>query len=336
MKKYLLLSVMGLFLFSCKEEQTSKLELNKLNTTAFGSNLDISYTGDTIAKFESQLQAFLADFNTQLSTYDEHSVISKLNRNEIKEVEDLNFALLQKSIYLNILTNGAFDVSVAPLVDLWGFGEGGPTEVDSAKVDSARALVGKHNFVLVDGEVLKANPGVRFNYNAIAPGYAADLLSEMMERNGSTNYYINVGGEIRCSGVNQDSLFWLIGIEKPTDNKTGQNSAMRYIRVKNQSLATSGNYRKYYEKDGKRYAHTIDPRTGYPVQHDLLSATVLAPEAALADALATACMVLGREDAKTLLSTLEGVSYYFIYTNEQGEFLEEWSPGLEEQFEVGE
>lgn len=336
MKKYLLLSFMALFLFSCKEEQTSKFELNKLNTSAFGSNLDISYTGDSISKLESQLQAFLANFNEQLSTYDENSVISKLNRNEIKEVDDLNYALLQKAIYLNNLTQGAFDISIAPLVDLWGFGEGGPTEVDSAKVDSARALVGKHHFVMVEGEIIKANPGVRFNYNAIAPGFAADLLAEMMEDNGKSNYYINVGGEIRCAGVNQDSVFWLIGIEKPIDNKTNRNEAMRHIRVKNQALATSGNYRKYYERNGKRYAHTIDPRTGYPVQHDLLSATILAPEATWADALATACMVLGREDAKTLLSTLEGVSYYFIYTNEQGEFLEEWSPGLEEQFEVGE
>jgi len=154
----------------------------------------------------------------------------------------------------------------------------------------------------------------------------------LLTNKGCINYYINVCGELKCSGLNQDSAFWLIGIEKPIDNPGGQNEAMRYIRVMNQGLATSGNYRKFYEMDGKRYSHTIDPRSGYPVQHDLLSVTILAPDASTADALATTCMVFGRAGAKEYLSQLQNVEYYFIYAGEDGTFKEEWSPGLEKQF----
>lgn len=300
---------------------------------AFGSTINISYTGEEIDGFKFAMEKLIADFNASLSTYDSTSIISRINRNEIQKIDSLNFKLLAQALWWTRATGGAFDICVAPLVDLWGFGQTSPHPVDSAQVDSARALTGYNSLGISQMMITKKDPRVRVNYNAIAPGFAADLISEMFVKRGRKNYYINVGGEVRCAGVNQDSTSWLIGIERPIENKSEENVAMRYIRVIDQALATSGNYRRFYEIDGKKYGHTIDPRSGYPVQHDLLSATVLAPDASTADALATICMVLGRDGAKAFFEQLQNVHYYFIYKADDGTLKEEWSPGLEKQFE---
>lgn len=301
---------------------------------AFGSTIELSYTGEEIDGLNFSMEKLIKDFNRSLSTYDSTSLISRINRNEESKIDSLNFELLAQALWWTRATGGAFDICVAPLVDLWGFGQKSPQRVDSAQVDSARSLVGYNSIMISQMVLTKKDPRVRINYNAIAPGFAADLISEMLMKRGRSNYYINVGGEVRCSGVNQDSAFWLIGIERPIENKKGENETMRNIRVINQALATSGNYRRFYEIDGKKYAHTIDPRSGYPVQHDLLSATVLAPDASTADALATMCMVLGRDGAKAFFKQLENVHYYFIYRGADGSLKEEWSPGLEKQFEM--
>lgn len=311
---------------------TDKVKLNKYAIDAFGSTIKLSYTGEEIDGLNFAMEMLVADFNRSLSTYDSTSVVSRINRNEDTKIDSLNFKLLAQALWWTRATGGAFDICVAPLVDLWGFGQSGPHPVDSIQVDSARSLMGYNSIMISQMVVTKKDPRVRINYNAIAPGFAADLISEMLIKRGKNNYYINVGGEVRCSGVNQDSVYWLIGIEKPIENKKSENEAMRTIQVINQALATSGNYRQFYEVDGKKYAHTLDPRTGYPVQHDLLSATVLAPDASTADALATICMVLGRDGAKAFFEQLQNVQYYFIYRGEDGSFKEEWSPGLEKQF----
>lgn len=299
---------------------------------AFGSNLNITYTGEELKGIDFAVQNFVETFNASLSTYDPNSKISLINTNQSSIIDSLNFKVLQQGMWWTKFSGGAFDLAVGPLVDLWGFGKDKPTHVDSAQVDSVRRFVGYGVFTVNKMQLNKSYPEVRIDYNAIAPGFAADMLGELLTNKGVRNFYINVGGEIKCSGVNQDSAYWLIGIEKPIDNPGGQNEAMRYIRVQNQGLATSGNYRKFYEMDGKRYSHTIDPRSGYPVQHDLLSVTILAPDASTADVLATTCMVFGRAGAKQYLSQLENVEYYFIYAGEDGTFQEEWSPGLEKQF----
>ncbi|HCS21859.1 MAG TPA: thiamine biosynthesis protein ApbE [Bacteroidetes bacterium] len=331
MKLNPLFIILFLFLFSCTGNSNT-VQLNKYAVSAFGSTIKISYTGEEIDGLNFAMENLIADFNRSLSTYDSTSVVSRINRNETDKIDSLNFKLLAQALWWTRATGGAFDVCVAPLVDLWGFGKTKPHPVDSSQVDSARSLGGYNSININQMVLVKKDPGVRINYNAIAPGFAADLISDMLIKRGRNNYYINVGGEVRCSGVNQDSAYWLIGIEKPIENKNGENEAMRNIRVINQALATSGNYRQFYEVDGKKYAHTLDPRTGYPVQHDLLSATVLAPDASTADALATICMVLGREEAKVFFEQLQNVHYYFIYRGEDGSFKEEWSPGLEKQF----
>ena len=331
MKQLVFASVLALGISACSQN-SKKVEVHKYAMDAFGSNLNITYTGEELKGLDFAVKTFVENFNASLSTYDPSSTISRINANEESKIDSLNFKVLQQGMWWTKYSGGAFDLSVGPLVDLWGFGKNKPTQVDSAQVDSVRRYVGYGVFTVNKMILAKSYPEVRIDYNAIAPGFAADMLGDILTQKGCTNFYINVGGEIKCSGYNQDSAFWLIGIEKPIDNPGGQNEAMRYIRVMNQGLATSGNYRKFYEMDGKRYSHTIDPRSGYPVQHDLLSVTILAPEASTADVLATTCMVFGRKGAKEYLAQLQNVEYYFIYTGEDGTFKEEWSPGLEKQF----
>lgn len=326
-----LICSLALGLSACTNN-SSKVEVHKYAMDAFGSNLDITYTGEEMKGLDLAVQNFVENFNASLSTYDPNSRISRINSNQESMLDSLNFKVLEQGMWWTKFSGGAFDLAVGPLVDLWGFGKNKPQHVDSLQVDSVRRYVGYGVFTVNNFMLSKHYPEVRIDYNAIAPGFAADMLVELLSTKGINNFYINVGGEIKCSGVNQDSAHWLIGIEKPIDNPGGQNQAMRYIRVINQGLATSGNYRKFYEMDGKRYSHTIDPRSGYPVQHDLLSVTILAPDASTADALATTCMVLGRVGAKQFLAQLQNVEYYFIYAGEDGSFKEEWSPGLEKQF----
>ncbi|MBI1222490.1 MAG: FAD:protein FMN transferase [Bacteroidetes bacterium] len=332
MKRILLPALALVFLAACSGD-SKKNGLQKFKTDAFGSYLEISYLGEPLTSLDFVMGNFIENFNHSLSTYDSSSVISRINHNQSTQLDSLNFKLMGQGMWWTRASRGAFDITVGPLVNLWGFGTQGPHKVDSAEVDSARRLCGYGMFTSSNMQLRKLNPGSCIDYNALAPGFAADQIGQMLRQKGYENFYINVGGEILCSGVNQDSAFWLIGIEKPIPNKTGQNEAMRYIHVINQGLATSGNYRKFYMMDGKRYAHTIDPRSGYPVQHDLLSATIIAPDAVTADILATTCMVMGREEAKTFLSSLQGVEYYFIYSGEDDSFKEEWSPGMEKQFE---
>ncbi|MHB1278950.1 MAG: FAD:protein FMN transferase, partial [Bacteroidia bacterium] len=256
MKFHPLFLFLFLFLIGCTGK-SDQVKLNKYAMEAFGSTIELSYTGEEIDGLNFAMEKLVADFNKSLSTYDSSSVISKINRNESDKIDSLNFKLMAQAFWWTRATGGAFDICVAPLVDLWGFGPTSPQRVDSAQVDSARSLVGYNSLVISQMGITKKDPRVRVNYNAIAPGFAADLISEMLIKRGRNNYYINVGGEVRCSGVNQDSAYWLIAIEKPIENNKGEKEAMRSIRVINQALATSGNYRQFYEIDGKKYAHTI-------------------------------------------------------------------------------
>ncbi len=330
MKKWFLLALPAL-LVACADKTETKL--NKVEIPAFGSYLELSYTGTEIPNYRENLEEFVEEFNSSLSTYRKDSRISQLNRNETQTLDSLNFKVLALSIWMTRASGGAFDVGVGPLVELWGFGQKGePREVDSSEVEAARKLCGYGTYYVQRFQLHKQDPNVRLDYNAVAPGLAADLIAEDLGKHNVKNFYINVGGEIRCAGVNQDSTTWVIGIEKPIDNPNGTNEAIRYVKVKDKGLATSGNYRKFYVRDGKKYSHTIDPRSGYPVQHDLLSVTIMAPDAAVADALATTCMVLGREGAKQFLTQFQDVDYYFVYAGEGGKMEEEWSPGMEVAF----
>ena len=219
-------------------------------------------------------------------------------------------------------TEGAFDVTVMPLVNAWGFGFKKGTFPTDTQVDSLRRIVGFHHITLTTDSLLKKdNAGVMIDCGAIAKGYGVDRVAKVLRDHGVRNYMVEIGGEVVTKGRNPEThKSWQIGISKPVDNanESGSGELQTVLSLENSALATSGNYRNYYERGGRKYAHTIDPRTGRPVQHSLLSATVLAPDCATADAYATAFMVLGLDGAKKVLSAHKELHAYLIYADEQG------------------
>lgn len=299
---------------------------------AFGSSYDITYLGDELPGLKERIDSFVLAFNASLSTYDSTSLLSRINNNHTDEMDALVMTTLGKGLLISEKCGGAFDMTIGPLSEAWGFGLKHAENMDSARVNQIMQSVG-YRKVWMNGKRLgKLNRGVRFDVNGIAPGLAADLISEMLRSWGYRNFYVNVGGEIFCQGKNADSVDWRIAVEQPIENRTSENAAQRTIGVSNQAIATSGNYRKFYIKDGKKYAHTIDPRTGFPIQHSLLSATIVGPECVMADALATASMVMGRGEAKAMLEQhFPEYAYFFIYDDGNGGFMEEWSPSLKEK-----
>ena len=269
-----------------------------------------------------KIDAEFAAFNLSLNPFNPNSVISKVNRNEPVEVDEWFIEVFNKSQEVSALSNGAFDATVAPFVNLWGFGFSKSDSVSQAMVDSIRNFVGYEKIRLEGRRIVKDDPRVMLNFSAIAKGYASDIIAHLLERNGVVNYMVEIGGEVTMKGVNRLGACWRIGIQKPSDDPNGINRELEDTvqPCRPCGFATSGDYRNFYEKDGKRYAHTINPATGYPAAQNLLSATVLADDCMTADVWATAFMVLGSEKAVELANTISDIDYFFIYTDEQGNY----------------
>lgn len=222
-------------------------------------------------------------------------------------------------------TDGAFDITVAPLVNAWGFGFKSGKMPDKHALDSLKALVGYKKVRLKDFQLIKDNPKTMLDCSAIAKGYGCDVVAHFLDSKGITNYMVEIGGEIVVKGKNDKDSLWNVGVVKPTDDSLSINTELQTVlKLTDTGMATSGNYRNFYYKGNKKYAHTIDPKTGYPVQHNLLSATVLAPTCAEADAYATAFMVMGMKKAKAVLERNPQLKAYFIYSDEKGNF-KTWS-----------
>ena len=216
-------------------------------------------------------------------------------------------------------THGAFDITVAPLVNAWGFGFDSSTLVDSITIDSLRQFIGFNKVSLQNGKIVKSDPRIKLDCSSIAKGYGVDCVARLLDKKGIENYMIDIGGELVMKGKNAKMDTWRIGINKPIEDSLSQNQELQTVlTLTNAGLATSGNYRNFYYKDGKRYAHTIDPRIGYPVQHNILSATVVAKDCATADAYATSFMVLGLDSAKAICNRHPELDAYFIYATPDG------------------
>ena len=229
-------------------------------------------------------------------------------------------------------TEGAFDITVAPLVNVWGFGFKSGQKPTKEKIDSLRLLVGYNKVKLYENGVKKKNPKIMLDCSAVAKGYGSDIVARYLREQGVKNFMVEIGGEIVTSGLSENRLPWKIGVTKPSDNKTDMNQEVETIlNVTDKAMATSGNYRNFYYKGGKKYAHTIDPKTGYPVQHSLLSATVLAKNCATADAYATSFMVMGVEKAEALLEKHPELMAYFIYAGPKGELKTWYSPSMKDK-----
>ena len=306
------------------------VEYSDISGITQGTTYHINYEYRTGKNLKNEIDSLLADFDQSLSTYLPGSIISKINNNDTSTIPDAHFIRVFKKsreVYEN--SNGAFDITVAPVVNAWGFGFTEKADVDSALIDSLLQYVGMDKVRLVGGKVVKQYPQTMLDVNAIAQGYSVDVVSVFLETLGIKNYLVEIGGEVRAKGKNKYGKIWTIGIDKPIDNNfmPGKNLQTK-MRLENSSLATSGNYRSFFEKNGAKYVHTINPKTGFPVLSNLLSATVRADDCMTADAYATAFMVMGLEKSIEFLSEHPELQSYLVYSDDKGNFQSFVSEGL--------
>lgn len=275
-------------------------------------------------ELQAAIDGELAQVNAQMSTYIEDSELSRFNRAAADEgfeasAELVEIVALAKRV--SEQSGGAFDVTVGPLVDAWGFGPGDPVdlgerrELDEAEITQLRAVVGDDKLVVDRDTLRKTVDGLRVDLSAIAKGHGSDRVAALLEAGGYRDYMVEIGGEVRVRGSNPEGEPWKIGVERPTGDAAGSRAVQTILRVRDVGVATSGDYRNYWERDGVRFSHTIDPRTGRPITHKLASVTVIHPEsAALADAWATALNVLGPDEGLALAERLGLAAYFLVRT----------------------
>ena len=299
----------------------------------FGTIYHITYHSDTNLKKE--IEAELKKVDLSLSPFNKTSVISKVNRNENPVVDPMFKEVFLLAENISNETHGAFDITVAPLVNEWGFGFKKGVEPTRQVIDSLKYIVGYQKVKLTPKNyVQKQDPRIMLDCSAIAKGYGCDVVARLLRKNGINDYMIEIGGEIVTRGFNQKQEPWRIGVNKPTDDSLNTSQELQTVlNVTDIAMATSGNYRNFYYKNGKKYAHTIDPKTGYPVQHTLLSATVLAKDCATADAYATSFMVLGLEGAQKILQQHPELMAYLIYADKDGKNQTWYSPSLKSKIQ---
>ena len=283
----------------------------------FGTVYHITYQSSK--SLQKDIEAELAKVDASLSPFNERSIITAVNENRDTVVNKMFSDVFALAMKISDSTNGAFDITVAPLVNAWGFGFKGGAMPSRHQVDSLKALVGYHKVSLTNGRVSKTDPRIMLDCSSIAKGYGCDVVAKFLSAKGIDNYMVEIGGEIVTRGISEKRLPWKIGVTKPTDDSLNVNQEIQtIINVTDKAMATSGNYRNFYYKNGRKYAHTIDPSTGYPVQHNILSSTVIADDCATADAYATAFMVMGLDKAKTILSRHPELMAYFILASDDG------------------
>jgi thiamine biosynthesis lipoprotein len=322
-------TVICLIICSCSLRQETGYYISIEGPTE-GTTYHITYQCKDSNDYQEEIDSLLRQFDLSLSTYEPSSIISRINRDEPDVELSENFIKCFKaSEQVFRESGGAFDITVAPVVNAWGFGFTEMANPDSAMIDSLLRYIGMQHIRLENNRIVKDFPGIMLDVNAIAQGYAVDVVSEYFERKGLTNYLVEIGGEVRAKGKNSRGNYWRVGIDKPIEGISLPGFQMEaVVSLRNRSLATSGNYRRFYIKDGIKYSHTIDPSSGYPVRHNLLSATVVADECMIADAFATTFMVVGVEKSKKILKDRKDLDAYLIYTNEKGKYETYSTPGM--------
>ena len=296
----------------------------------FGTVYHITYQSSK--SLQKDIEAELAKVDASLSPFNERSIITAVNENRDTVVNKMFSDVFALAMKISDSTNGAFDITVAPLVNAWGFGFKGGALPSRHQVDSLKALVGYHKVSLTNGRVSKTDPRIMLDCSSIAKGYGCDVVAKFLSAKGIDNYMVEIGGEIVTRGISEQRLPWKIGVTKPTDDSLNVNQEIQtIINVTDKAMATSGNYRNFYYKNGRKYAHTIDPSTGYPVQHNILSSTVIADDCATADAYATAFMVMGLDKAKAILSRHPELMAYFILASDDGTNKVWFSPSMKDK-----
>jgi thiamine biosynthesis lipoprotein len=299
-----------------------------LSGQTMGTTYRIVYLDAQNRNFQNSLDSLLLVFNQSLSTYIPDSELSRFNQSDSLKYElPYLFPVLKSSKEIFELTEGAFDPTVGPLVNLWGFGPEGPQLKDSVNISSLLSLVDFNAIVFDSLQVKKMKSDMYLDFSAIAKGFGVDILSEFLRGKGIENSLVEIGGELVANGTNENGELWRVGVNKP-DEISMPDELYSIIALGNKAMATSGNYRNYYEADGKKISHTIDPATGRPVRHGLLSATVVADNCMKADALATAMMVMGTEKSIELQKKNPDFQIFLIYNDENGQLKSFASEGI--------
>ena len=307
------IGVAALLIWGIKDEEQPEKEYFHNEGKVFGTYYNIRYEAEN--DLQDSITAALEAFDNSLSLFNPQSTLSAINENRDMSTDAFFEDMWREAEEVYTLSGGAFDITVAPLVKAFGFGRKSDqySVISSHTIDSLREFVGFDKVELIDHHVYKSNPRVQIDGGAVAKGQACDVIAEVLRAHECENYLVDIGGEVVAHGVNDKGEPWRIGITKPNINNEGaQEELQEIIPVTDICMATSGNYRNYYYAGEERRSHTIDPRTGYPVQHSLLSATVIASSCMRADALATACMVLGADDALEMINRAGDAACYFI------------------------
>ena len=292
--------------------------------TTQGSYYSITYFDEQNRDFSREFDSIFKEIESTLSLWDENSIIRRVNRNDTTVVlnqifiDNFNYAMKAAE-----LSDGYFDPTVGPLVQAWGFHFKEGMEMTPEIVDSLKQLVDYRKIKIENGKVIKENPDMTLDFNAVAQGYTTDMIGDFLLSKNVNNFLVDVGGEILARGCKPNGELWKVGIEKPADNKESERIVQEIVELKDRSIVTSGNYRKYVERGGKRYSHSLNPKTGYPAENKLLSATIIADNTAWADCLASICMVVGLEKAIEIIESSEdNIDAYFIYVDENNEVKE--------------
>ncbi|MCB0396250.1 MAG: FAD:protein FMN transferase [Flavobacteriales bacterium] len=309
-----------LVLNACIQNKSEAPKTVKISGSAQGTTFAITYLDDEEREFVNEVDSLLRLIDQSMSLWVDSSLISRLNKGMDSVVTDLHFLkVFNTGQKISETTSGAFDMTVGALVRTWGFSPGTPISIDSTVIDSISRFTGYQNVsILPDGKYVRKHKETQIDFNAIAQGYTVDVLAEFLEEKNISNYLVEVGGELRTAGKNGAGEAWVIGIDFPMEDVV--HVAQVIIHVSDKSVATSGNYRKFFEYDGVKYAHTIDPKTGYPARHTLLSATIVADYCMDADAYATALMVMGTDSAKVFLKDHPELEAFLIFGDDDGRF----------------
>ncbi len=303
------------FAVACTQQEP---QLVRFSGEAQGTYYAVSYYDENATNYQPQVDSLLDAFNLVTSLWEPNSEICAVNENKEMSVGTIFQDIFEKAVGISELTDGAFDFTIGPLVKAYGFWNKQREAITDAKIAEYLQYVNYKNVQLTDGKIVKTHPEIKMDFNAIAKGYAVDLLGKFLADRGVETYLVDMGGEVLAKGLKPNGKKWRIGIEEPAETANSDRKVESVLELENGAIASSGTYRKYYEKDGKRYSHTIDPKTGKPVEHTLLSVTVRDTAVWRADAIATAMMVLGVEKSLQLLEKLPGTEAYFISAGDNG------------------
>ena len=303
--------VSALFVSGCSQQSGSGVSYTTVEGSVWHTTMKVTYGSDE--DLSDSILAVTNEIEMSLSPFQPESVISRINRGDTLAVNDDIARVFAESQRINRLSGGLFDPTVAPLVNMWGFGyAGGDHEPTDAEIDSCLALVGIDECKIAGGVMTKKSHATQFNFSAIAKGYGIDRVADMLRRHGIENYMVEIGGELSVGGVNAGGEKWRVQIDAPVEDKTGSHERLRVIEVTDCGIATSGNYRNYHDTAHGRVGHTISPVTGKPIKSQVLSATVIAPTAMTADALATALMAMDAADGLRMIEALDSVEAMIV------------------------